>query len=150
VPLAWDPAKLKDVPPPAGLIGKGGIYPHISWDSVEVRNIVRIGIDLAIKKANAGAASTPFGGASPAGAYGALPTITFNCTELDPNASIKALSDYINHWLLQHVDAYIKQIFKIDALLAPEPIRAAFSGAIAGLFATAESVEEIAGAAGTD
>jgi len=150
VPLAWDPAKLKDVPPPAGLIGKGGIYPHISWDSVEVRNIVRIGIDLAIKKANAGAASTPYGGTSLAGAYAALPTITFNCTELDPNASIKAVPDYINHWLLQHVDAYIKQIFKVDALIAPEPTRAALSGAMAGLFATAASVEEITRTVGTD
>lgn len=144
VPLAWVPASLETVPPPAGLIGKGGLYPHVSWDSVEARNTVRLGIGLATGKANAGAASTPYGSTSAAGAYTPLPTVTFNCTELDPNAAIHGLPDYINHWLLQHVDAYVTQIFKVNDLIFPDQTRQAFSGALAGLFATAASVEAVA------
>ncbi|HEU4324593.1 MAG TPA: hypothetical protein VFS21_15730 [Roseiflexaceae bacterium] len=143
-PLAWVPASLETVPPPAGLIGKGGLYPHISWDSVEARNIVRLGITLAIGKANAGAASTPYGGTSAAGAYSPLPTVTFNCTEIDPNAAINGLPDYINHWLHQHVDAYVIQIFKVNDLIYPDTIRQAFGGALPSLFATAASVEAVA------
>jgi hypothetical protein len=148
VPLAWVPSELEKVKPPP--FTKGGIYPQITWESAETRTTVRAGIDIAVTKANAGAASIPYGSTTPAGAYTALPTVTFNCTEIDPTATIRALADYINHWLLQHVDAYIEQIFKVEDLMSPEKTRAALRGAGAGLLAAAYSAEVAARAVGTE
>jgi hypothetical protein len=139
VPLAWVPEEMDKIKPP--VVGKGGLYPHLSWDSPEARYAVRIGVGLAEDKARTGASSAPYGGTDPAGPYAPLPTITFTCAEIDPNASIKQISDYVHHWLLQHTVAYIQQIFKVDELIKVDDAREALSGAGAALLEPALAAE---------
>lgn len=139
VPLAWVPEHMERIKP--DLLGFGGIYPHLRWGLSGTQIAVRIGVGIAEGRAKTGAASTPYGGAAGAGPYATLPSVTFACQEIDPRASIGSIGDYLKHWLHQHVDAYILQIFKVGDLLDPAESREALSGAGLALLAGAISAE---------
>lgn len=76
-----------------------------------------------------------YGGTTAAGPYAKLPYVQFDCEEIDPTATISSIADFVEHWLHQHEDAYVHQIFKVESSVSTEDAREALSGAGAGLLA---------------
>jgi hypothetical protein len=142
VPLAWVPTELDTVPPDGGYLG---LYPQLQWMNDDAKKELKNAVAGLKAKANAGARSTPAGAAAgvKAGAYTRLARAMPPATEVEPDAKIYSLGGevadgsrvtYVDHWKLQHIGAYIQQIFKIGDVLSSDQKRKLVQGLGGGLF----------------
>jgi|GEM_PF-847139 len=135
VPLAWVPEEMAKIPP--DIIGLGGIYRKLNWTHpIITMEEVRLAIGLAKQRSTNGAASTPYGGSTATGPYTQLNIVSVDCDEIDANDTVANLGDYLAHWLKQHVQGYIEEIFQVKNSFPEIQDNALFSGAWAHLLAS--------------